>query len=230
MGRQSNLDAVLVVTSYLPPMERLAELVTCLEAHIGNPHIAETHLIVEEEEEKYTDYLNRPNPILQRLKAALAHPTVKGVNVGHRTTYKDLFGYANKHLVGRTVILTNADIWYDGTLSNLVGVDLEGIFLAISRSERSGQNPTACSHSQDTWIFKAPIKEFPCDWPLGPRGSDNRLVYEADAAGYRVINPCYVIKPHHLHKSQHRVGVTTETLKGPLKYVLPGALPQPTQA
>lgn len=219
----SGLNAALLIGAYIPPVKRLNELVTCLETNIGNPHISEIHLFIEDPLDRYSKCLEQKDSVFQRLKHALNDKKVHRVDIGKRCVYKNFFDYANANLTGRMVIVSNADIRYDDTLGLLIDVDLTGKFLALSRADRT-RTPAIAKNSQDTWIFTPPLKEFPSDWFLGPRGSDNRLAYEAVKAGLQVFNPCGGIKTHHMHASQHRVGATTQTLKGPMRGVLPCGL------
>lgn len=122
------------------------------------------------------------------------------VNTG-RPTYRDLFELAPPG----PVVVANSDIFFDATLKKLAGYDLRNKLLCISRREvdrfgRLGKlhNPY---RSQDAWIFNAPLKPFPCGFPLGVMGCDQRLAYEAGAAGLAVSNPCLTIGVWHLHFS-----------------------------
>src|SRR5262249_7959766 len=111
---------------------------------------------------------------------------------GRRLTFRDLFDYANRELVGCSIIAANADIFFDESLTLLDGYDLEGKLLCLSRwdVQRDGsahffEHPS----SQDAWIFKAPLRSFHCDFHLGLLGCDNRLAWEAQQAGLQLSNP-----------------------------------------
>ena len=53
-----------------------------------------------------------------------------------RPTYRQLFEYANAKFPYRTVIVANADIYFDDTLDLLRHVSLEDTILALTRLER----------------------------------------------------------------------------------------------
>lgn len=198
----------LLTTSYIAPAVRMCELIECLERNLENRYIHNVHIAVEDPEEVY----HKDAP--EKLKKMLAHPKITVSHFGHRVTYRELFLYANQNLSGQIVMVSNADIWFEQSISHLLKAPLEGVLVCLSRDDRSNVAQRA-SVSQDTWIFLAPIKTFDCDWFLGPRGSDNKLAYAASKAGLKLINPCLAIRAVHVHRSNYRVGATTKKLPGP---------------
>jgi len=101
--------------------------------------------------------------------------------------------------------VANSDIYFDDSLNRLKTYDLRGRLLCVSRREvnkfgRPGKlhNPY---RSQDAWIFRSPLSSFQCGFSLGVLGCDQRLAYEAQAAGLKVTNPCLSIRVWHLHFS-----------------------------
>lgn len=223
--KASEEKIILLTTSYIAPSNRLKELVESLSKNVANKFISEIHIAVEEPKDVYKKALDGP---LSGLKRLLDNAKVRTFNVGGRTTYRVLFDYANKHLAGKIVMVSNSDIWFDETVNNLKSVDFDNLFICLSRQDRLyvAKNPTMPYCSQDTWIFRTPIRGFSCDWFLGPRGSDNKLAFEAGKAGFRLLNPCYGIRSHHLHASNYRVGATVETVPGPYAHVAPCGLPE----
>src|ERR1051326_3024713 len=99
---------------------RRVEFLECLRRNVENDQLDEIHLFVEEPGEVgklVTEY-----PLLADAKIRLiAH--------GRRTTYQELFAYANNRLAGHRVIIANADIYFDHTLARLDGYDLAGKLL-----------------------------------------------------------------------------------------------------
>ena len=135
---------------------------------------------------------------------ALAAPKLWLISHGRRLTYRELFSFANRHLAGRRVAISNADIFFDESLEALANCDLCGQLLCLSRwdvqpdgSARLFEHPC----SQDAWVFDAPIREFPCDFHLGVPGCDNRLAAEAQQAGLKISNPARSVRACHLHLS-----------------------------
>ena len=57
-------------------------------------------------------------------------------------------------------------------------------------------------------IFIGSIKHsLQADFPLGVPRCDNKLLFELQEAGYRILNPAFSIKAFHVHKKQARTGV-----------------------
>ena len=58
--------------------------------------------------------------------------------------------------------------------------------------------------SQDTWIFKGPVKKMDGNFQLGYPRCDQCIAYEIKKAGYILHNPSRQIKTYHLHNSKIR--------------------------
>jgi len=200
-----------------PDPKRRDEIVTCLRHNVANDRFEEVHVFVEEP----------PERDVVRAHADLGAAKVRVVAHGRRVTYRDLFAYANQRLAGHRVIIANADIYFDDTLARLDTVDLTGRLLCLTRWDvRPDGSAAFCGRgdSQDAWVFEAPLRDFPCDFPLGVPGCDNRLAWEAECAGLAVSNPSRSVHAYHLHTSQVRRYTDAQRLAGPLKYVPPDAL------
>ena len=65
-------------------------------------------------------------------KEAFNKTQLREIEPGGRTTYSDIFEYANQNLVGENCILCNNDISFDETLS-LIDFDISGHFLSLTR-------------------------------------------------------------------------------------------------
>lgn len=176
---------------------RQNELLECLRRNIELVRIEEVHLMVEDSMARAE---MESHPLFSSEKIRL-------VEHGRRVTFRDLFAYANRELLGRRVIIANADIYFDRTLARLDDYDLTGKLLCLSRwdvrSDGSAEFFEQPS-SQDAWIFQTPIREFPCDFHMGVLGCDNRLAWEAYNAGVKVSNPSRSLRAYHLHLSQIR--------------------------
>ncbi len=187
---------------------RTEEFVDCLRRNLATEHIAEVHVFLEEPVDV------KAYPVLRDPKARLVHH-------GRRLTYHDLFAHANRWLPDRRVILANNDIYFDHTLALLEGFNLGGKLLCLSRWDvQSDGSAVFFEHpwSQDAWIFQTPLPSFPSDWHLGLPGCENRLAYEAGAAGLALENPSRSVRMHHLHLSgvRHDEG---RRLTGPVREV-----------
>jgi len=139
------------------------------------------------------------------------------IETGGRTTYSDLFSYANEHLVGENCVLCNNDISFDETLDllkNTDDFDLEGHFACLTRwdvmldnSLRFKQPARIRKNSQDAWIFKPslPLKMIEKGgFYMGRPGCDGMVSYLATISGLKVFNPSEVVKAKHLHLCRHR--------------------------
>ena len=210
---------ILLVGLYRDPSpERMGEFLTCLERNAANRAIAEVHVFVEEEIDPAALAAEFPQ---------LALPNVRIVPLGRRQTYQDLFGYANRTLPGRRVIVANTDIFFDHTLARLDDYDLTGALVCLSRCDIHGDGSWSLfdfESSQDAWIFDAPIREFACSFHLGVLGCDNRLAWEAADAGLLVANPSRTIRAFHLHVTSIRRYTSEQRLHGPTRGVVPIAL------
>jgi hypothetical protein len=213
---------ILLVGFYEDPAPvRMQEFIICLEHNLANEHISEVHVFLEEagDGERFA----AAHPIL-------CHPKLRLVPHGRRTTYRELFDHANRNLARRRTIVANADIYFDHTLARLDNVDLAGRLACLSRwdvlddgSVRFFDHPS----SQDAWIFEAPIPSMACDFHLGVLGCDNRLAWEAQAAGLTVFNPGRSVRACHLHRSLVRRYTERERLSGPVLSVASSSLNTP---
>jgi len=213
---------ILLVGFYEDPSPaRMKEFVTCLERNLANDCIREVHLFLEEPGEGSRFAAAHP---------ALRHPKLRLIEHGHRSTYRELFDHANRNLAGGRAIIANADIYFDRTLARLDDVDLGGRLACLSRwdvledgSAHFFDHPS----SQDAWIFQAPVPAVACDFHLGVLGCDNRLAWEARAAGLAVFNPSRSVRAYHLHRSFVRRYTAEQRLVGPALSIPSSALDTP---
>lgn len=205
---------VLLVGLYHEPVPaRAHELTACLARNLHNPQLSKICVFAEDAEAPV-----RKRPLLQ-------HPKITVIDHGQRVRYSDLFHWANRNLPGKISVIANADIYFDDTLRLLTGMDLRDKLLCLSRWDVHADGTAHLfeyAYSQDAWIFQAPLRPVRCDFHLGTPGCDNRLAWEAQAAGLRVENPSRSIRAYHLHGS----GLRREQapLTGPLLAVPLSAL------
>jgi hypothetical protein len=162
---------------------RQQELEYCLQKNIDNAAIDKIVLLCEDQ------------PVLKSTKIV---PFFEG-----RPTYKRFFNLINAQASQFDIsLVANSDIYFDETLRD---IRLNGkTAIALSRYDiKNGEAKLHnCSGSQDTWIFQGkvlPIKYS--DFNLGIPGCDNRIAWELQRAGYRLINPASAIKSYHYHPS-----------------------------
>jgi len=172
-----------------PNPERATEYAECLKRNCANPHIESVTVFCEDD--------SHP----------LKWPKVWQVAAGCRMRYKDFFEYASvvAAATGSEIcIVANADIYFDDSLAELEHYDFRNKLLCLSRwdVQANGKATPYCKEwSHDAWIFRAPLRPFPCDWYLGKLACDTRLAFEAKAAGIDLLNPCWSIRANHLHQS-----------------------------
>ncbi len=160
------------------------------------------------------------------------------IRMDNRPTFNYLFQYCNENLNGDICIISNTDIFFDDTLSILKSVDISNDFISLTRWDlifkdekwyiefynhlfRGGPATTGML-SQDSWIFKSPIKiDSRSSFLMGKPGCDNRIVQIYHENGYNVKNPSMQIISKHLHISNYRTYNHTDMIIGPYLLVQP---------
>ena len=203
-----------------PDPRRRGELLECLKRNAANDLIDEVRVFIEDA------------TVLEIISATIPsnQSKVRLIPLGRRVTFRFLFDYANEILKGRTVVVANADIFFDETLGRLNGYDLNGKLLCLSRWNVQPDGSTQLlehSYSQDAWIFQTPIPEINCDFYLGLPACDNRLAWEAEQAGLEISNPARTLHANHLHLSRIRRYTEAQRLRGGVKSIAATALETP---
>lgn len=160
------------------------------------------------------------------------------INLSERPTFKYLFEYCNNNLNGQICIIANTDIFFDNSLSHLLNSNLENTFISLTRWDlffdqnqwqaqfynhpfRGGPATTGML-SQDSWIFRSPIKtDDRTNFLMGKPGCDNRIIQILHENGYNVKNPSMKIITKHLHISNYRTYNNTDMVLGPYLLVEP---------
>lgn len=123
-----------------------------------------------------------------------------------RPTFSDFFKSINIFSGQEDVnIIANSDIYFNSSLLMLESLYEENTCFALSRSDliRGELKTWHSPDSQDAWIFFGKIKkDIYGDFLLGKPGCDNRIAYEIQKAGYKIINLCKTITIIHVHCSQ----------------------------
>lgn len=193
--------------------DRLQEYITCMERNLKHPSINHVHVFFD------TKGNSTDNKLLEYLKSKPVSLTF----ITGRATFEQFWKLAHEQYPETAILISNADIYFDETLTLLERYDLSNKFIALTRWDVNKDsteslayakwNPgieqyvplSGKSYSQDAWIFKTPIVKFDdTSMELGILHFDPRLAYQADKAGLQVINPCFSIKCHHLHLSRIR--------------------------
>ena len=192
---------------------RKDELLTCLKNNISNKAISK--IIV----------FNEGDSI-----AHIAPSKIEEVFINKRPTYQDFINYINANSNTDDIhIIANTDIYFDKNIEVLKLINLKDTCLALSRWDTADTiKPKLYNRndSQDVWVFKGPIKyTLQADFPLGVPRCDNRLMYQLQEAGYKVLNPAFSIKVFHIHKGQRALAYTEgdnlHKINPPYRYLYP---------
>lgn len=134
-----------------------------------------------------------------------------------RMSYGFWLRETDKLSAGTLSILVNADIYLDDSLAN-VSSTLDAMraakcFMALTRYNpeegrlRLNENP---HWTQDTWALVKDHEPMPialyqeANFELGQPGCDNKIAYVMHSYGFRVTNPCGVIRSIHLQADDGR--------------------------
>lgn len=197
---------ILITSLYNETNEqRMQEYSTCLNNNLAHPLIKKIIVFYD------TSQDNATNTLLSRLSKT---NSVDIQFISGRPTFGNCFALANQEYPNNKIIIANADIYFNETLSQLLDYDLNNKFLALTRWNVQPdqslkmyyyKNNRPATVSQDTWIFQSPIKQFrKTNIMLGTQHCDGKIAYQAKNAGLRVSNPCYTIQTCHLHLSDIR--------------------------
>jgi len=171
-----------------PDPARRAEYAECLSRNLGCEAIAEVRILVEGG--VGADLPENPKLFTRAISA--------------RPTYADFFTWINE-IAGPAdlSVVGNSDIFFDHALVAVAGQLRLGECYALARWDQQADGSSRLldrNDSQDVWIFRGKIRnELYGSFPLGVPRCDNRLLHELVAAGYRVRNPAFSIRTHHLH-------------------------------
>lgn len=204
----------LLVGFYCDPnAARTNEFLQCVQRNSSNAFIDQITVFLEDAWEPQT---------AARRFDALSHKKVRLIPHGRRLTFNFLFDYARQNHAGMDVCVANTDIYFDETLGLLESEPLEGQLFCLTRWEAREDGSLQLFDfplSQDAWIFEAPLPRINADFFLGKPSCDNRLAYEAERAGLRLINPSRTIRAVHLHRSGVRRYSQRERYSGPQRGV-----------
>ena len=217
---------ILLTGTYIHASEdRMAEYVGVLRENLRCEQIHEIHLFIEDPVDRYFSLVkpDAPRGSLRVLYDLLQHPKIRRNMLGRRATYAEYFEYANNLGPGKVCVLSNADIYFDHTLERLSLVDMDKTFVILAKWNDNLLHSPA--DSQDSWIFKTPVRRMLSNWTLGVPGCENRIAFEAKAVGYEILNPAWSIRAHHCHASNIRSWTQDDRLVGQYFTLQPVTLP-----
>lgn len=209
---------------------RLEEYITCLEKNLNHPLIDHIYVWYDRgskslKNKKLKSIKKDTNQTTRKKDFILTFlaPYADRVSISYkrqRATFGDMFQIASEQFPGKRIILSNADIYFNDTLFALESYDLTNKILGLTRWNVLEDNslwlqdfPIPNPFSQDTWIFKAPLFVPNADTIfLGTAACDCGFNFIAKQTKLiTIINPCLTIQCCHLHKSNIRHYLTTNT-------------------
>ena len=149
-------------------------------------------------------------------------PKIRVRQISVRPTYSNFFEWINEVAMPDDIsVVANTDIWFDGS----TGVAARRLGMrecyALARWDRGRLNDR--NDSQDCWFFRGKVEGVCGDFPLGVVRCDNRILYELQQAGYRVLNPAFAIRATHLHAGERGEYGDTKAhfVQPPYRYLWP---------
>lgn len=189
---------------------RIAEYIECFDLNRAHGSIDAVHVVYDTAKDTDNNVIHD-----HLVQSGVAISYVQG-----RVPYAYCFDLANQLYPNQRIILSNADIYFNETLTLLDRYDFTDIFFALTRWDvqkdgsieifkqynKEGKFwPDASIRSQDVWMFQTPLRTFNrSDILMGTMQCDSRIAFQAAISGLTVINPCLTIQCCHLHLSEVR--------------------------
>ena len=187
----SNNNKIVLITEYFKHNNKIRqdEINNSINKNINNKLIDKIYLLNETDTKYPTN-----------------NDKIKNIFINKRSTFEDTFKIANTLQKDTIVIISNNDISFDNTLNILNKINLNNTVICLGRwSDNKLEYFTKIGMSQDSWIFKTPIR-IPnnTNFHFGTHGCDNHIAYLLKYIGYNLINIPYDIKAEHNHSSNIR--------------------------
>jgi GR25 family glycosyltransferase involved in LPS biosynthesis len=221
-------NTYILVTTYYKTNNSLrqSEINDVLKLNNKNKNISKIYLL---NNQKYdiTNIVGKSNKIEQ---------IVINNEQNYKLKFKDAIQFINNKPFGNLYILANSDIYFDTTLLKVKYSNMNNKVYALLRYDLDNKNTPHIftykdnnkgrNDSQDTWIFKNPLKINlnNLDFSFGTLGCDNRFAYEIYNASYKIENPALDIITYHKHESNVRTYSEKNRLKGKYLFLTPHKL------
>ncbi|MFM7207148.1 MAG: DUF1559 domain-containing protein [Planctomycetaceae bacterium] len=149
-----------------------------------------------------------------------------------RLAFADLFSLAATRFAGTICVVANSDIAFDASIrlvEPILAESAAATIVALSRWDDDtapsmegridADGWTFYSHSQDAWAFVAgSLPAFDAGFVFGLPACENRLAYEAAAAGVSIVNPALSVRLRHHHASAVRSWTHRDGYQGPMLF------------
>lgn len=137
------------------------------------------------------------------------HPRLKVRSVSQRPTYSQFFAWINETAAADDwSVIANTDICFDRSLRMLEFCSPKSArVFALSRWDVHADQSCRLfdrGDSQDSWLFRGPVRNVQGDFPLGVYDCDNKIAWELRQAGYEVVNPALSLRSYHHHQCGYR--------------------------
>ena len=171
---------------------RLAEHFECLRRNSECAAIAEVCI--------FSEQCNHLVPNVSRIISR---------HVDSRPTYSQFLDWINELASPDDLsIIANTDIWFDDSIRMIDGFDFgDRTILVVSRWDVQHDGSVRLfdrGDSQDVWIIRGKAGNVRGDFPLGVLECDDKIAWEFQEAGYRVVNPALSARTYHLHLTGYR--------------------------
>lgn len=177
-------------------VQRQLEIDLCLQKNIDNEHIDRLLVMIDDG----SDF-------------TITNSKVTLIRLDKRPTYKYWLEKTHELTLTGISILCNSDIYFDDSLIEVKKVMCQKqSFIALSRWELLGGEITMHPNphwSQDVWAVRCD-DEYTDEmlhqlaFPMGVPRCDNKIAYLFAIYGWKVFNPCAVLKSMHVHETQLR--------------------------
>lgn len=185
---------------------RLAEYLECVRRNVACAAIDEINILAE------TGSPSLPESNKIRVRSA-----------DRRPTYDDFFIWIKELASPDDVsILSNTDIWFGNEIGLLTRIIGPRECVALGRWD--GDTLFDRNDSQDTWAFRGRVEGVEGGFPVGVPRCDNRILFELESAGYRILNPAFSIKANHVHagrRAEYATDTLTHFVEPPYRYLWP---------
>ena len=179
---------------------RYKEIHFCLEKNLENQNIKKIILFYESDELSKIDFKKYNNPKIEIIPIITSYK--------RDITFNRMVSYANNCKLNQLCIISNNDIYFDDSLQEVYKLNFykENYFVALTRKNYDdyldSNNNIWKPHpaSQDSWIFRSPIKKMYNEINLGWIQCDNIIAENYNSMGYFVVNPHFSVNAWHVHK------------------------------
>jgi SAM-dependent methyltransferase len=129
-------------------------------------------------------------------------------------TYDFMFQKINRLAKDNDIsIICHSDIYFDDTIKFINQLRHKEVYALTRWMKLRDNSITLDDNHQNVWAVRGKVEGVKGNFPMGLPGSDGRIAYEFETAGYKVSNPAKLIKTFHYHASgirhytdQDRVG------------------------